>query len=166
MTEIPCPHEDRVREALVRGLLPPELRDHASGCPACREAVAVSSWMRKSRTAALDEFAAGRRIPAASEIRARALARNRRVTGSEEIADILKPLRVYRWAALPIGLGAGLAVLILNAASAKNLFLSLPGIRTLVSGFGSSPAGLIPAALGLAGLIVLIAATGFRRAER
>jgi len=173
MTDTTCAYEERVRAGLAQGSLDPELRDHAAACPVCRETVAVSSWMRKLRTATLEERAAGARIPAARDILE--LARSRRIPREIEASNMLMPLRAYRRFVLPLGFGAGIVAAVLNASSIKSLFLSLPGLRTLTSGFESRPFLMDPAAFGLLGIVAglglltilaLVAATGFKRVER
>jgi len=168
-----CALEERVRAALARGGLEPELRAHAAGCSVCRDVVAVSDWMRQLRNATLEEYAAGARIPDAGVILERA--RSRRIPGRFDAPEILKPLRIYRRIALPAGLGAGFVVAVLNASSIKALLLSLPGLRTLISGFGSAPAGMSPASfglfwgmagLGLLSILIMAAATGIKQTQR
>ncbi len=173
MTHTPCIQEERVREALVHGSLPPDLLDHVAVCPVCREAVAVSSWMRELRSAAVQESAAAGRLPDARAILERA--RRRSIPREIDVPKILKPLRVYQSIALPFGLGAGIIIAVLNASPLKRLLLSLPGLQTLISGFGLRPAGMgadslgifvALAGLGLLTIFALAAAMGMKRAER
>jgi hypothetical protein len=176
MTEPVCALEERVRAALARGGLDPELRAHAHVCPVCREVAAVSDWVGRLRGATLEEYAAGRsgaRIPEAGAILDRA--RSRGIPGNFDTPEILKPLRIYRRIALPAGLAAGFVVAVLNASAIKALLISLPGMRTLLSGFEAGASGMSPAfvgffwgmaGLGLLSILALAAATGFKRAER
>ena len=173
MTDTLCPLEERVRAALAQGNLDPELRSHAAVCPVCKEVMAVSDWMRQFRDATLEECAAGARIPDARTIVERA--RSRRISPRIDADEILKPLKIYRRIALPAGLGAGIILAVLKASSIKALLLSIPGLRTIISGFGSRPAALSPASLGLFGImaglglltiLALAAATRTKQAER
>jgi len=173
MTDKTCPQEERVREALSQGSLTSELRAHIAACPDCREAAAAAAGMGRIREAALREFAAQARIPDARDILE--WARSRPIPDPVDASKILKPLRIYRRFVLPAGLAAGIAAAALNAASLKQLLLSLPGLRTIIAsvgsppvGTGSAPSGLwgLLAGLGFLTLFVLAAATRTRPAER
>jgi hypothetical protein len=129
--------------------------------------------MGRLRGATLEEYAAGARIPEAGAILDKA--RSRRIPGIFDAPEILKPLRIYRRIALPAGLAAGFVVAVLNASAIKALLISLPGMRTLLSGFEAGASGMSPAfvgffwgmaGLGLLSILALAAATGFKRAER
>jgi hypothetical protein len=158
---------------LAHGSLAPELREHAATCPACREVIAVSSWMKQFRTATLEEHAPQARIPAARDILEKA--QGRRFTVDTDAPDVLTPLRLYRRFVLPLGAGAGIVAAFLNASSIKSLLLSLPGIRTLISALATRPAGVISDALVILSLLTgfcfltvlaLAVVTKIRRAER
>jgi hypothetical protein len=171
MTDTLCAQEERIRAGLAQGSLDPELREHAATCPTCREVVAISSWMRQLQTATLEEHAPQARIPGARDILEQA--RNRRLV--IDASDVLKPLRLYRRIVLPLGVGAGIIAAILNASSIKSFLLSLPGLRTLISGLATRPAGMSPDSLVMVGILfglgfvtvlVLAVAARFKPAER
>ena len=172
MTKESCSWEKRVREfAAGESPADDDLRAHIASCPGCRETVAVASSMGRIRTAALGDYAAREKMTAAELV---ALARRRRVAPAPDAAAILRPLRVYRRLAVPIGLAAALALIIWNGASLMDLVRSLPGFQTLIKGvhsasgrLGAAPlvAVILAAGSGLLAIIVLAAMTRIHRLE-
>lgn len=104
-----CEREEGVVRAVLEGRLSGDLEGHAAGCAGCREAVAVTAWMRDVAAAARAAAAEG--LPEASEIwwRAEVLARveRRRALVRRAVAPIAA---FERWGGLAVAaLAAGLA---------------------------------------------------------
>ena len=173
MTKESCSWEERVLECAT-GESPAgdDIRAHVASCPGCRETAAVSEAVGKIRKAALGDYAAREKMTAAELV---ALARRRRIAPAPDAAAILKPLRVYRRLAVPVGLAAGLGLIFWNAASLIRLVRSFPGFQTLAIGLRAASEGpgavpLVAVVLaegsGLLALLVVAAATRISRTER
>jgi hypothetical protein len=165
-----CPWEEKLRKALAGGGPDQALRDHARQCPVCRDVLIVSSWMLKFRDLTLDSIQAYRPLPSAQELWERSPARSLDLGAAKKA---LKPLYVYRKIAW-IFSAAGTAVLLfLEFGKIKSLLASLPGLgqltsflkKTAESGGGPLALAVVPAALGLAAIIILILVTGIKRGD-
>jgi hypothetical protein len=166
-----CPGEEKLRKALARGGMDPALHNHVRQCPVCRDALLVSSWMRKFRDLTLDAGRAHRPVRDPQALWERALAGRTVDLGIANKA--LKPIYVYRRIAWLFS-AVGTAVLVLlEFEKIKALLASLPGLDTLLAflkkpaetGGGPLALAIAWAALGLATIIFLFLVTGMKRVQ-
>ena len=167
-----CPMEEKVRKALAVGGCDPALRDHAMRCPVCREVIAISSWMLKFRDLTLDAMKTDG--PLSVPEKWWDLARAGGIVDPAAATKALKPIYVYRKIAWFVSVGGGAVLAFLEFEKIKSLLASIPGLDALASmlrktgesgGASLVPQAGLPAALGLAALVVLVLVTGIKRAD-
>jgi hypothetical protein len=167
-----CPLEDQVRQCLTRGGGDPGLRDHAAGCPVCRDILAVSDWMLRFRDLTLERVKVDELYPASGKLWD--LARAGRSIDLVAARRVLKPLTLYRKIAWLVSVAGGAALALQEFERIKSLLALIPGLDALAATLrraaepgAASPAqqAVLPAALGLAGILVIILVTGIRRAD-
>ena len=167
-----CPLEDQVRQCLARGDGDPGLRDHAAGCPVCRDVLAVADWMRRFRDLTLNKMNVGELHPTSGELWD--LARAGRSIDPVTARKALRPITLFRKIAWFVSVAGGAAWVLLEVEKIKRLLTSIPGLDALGAALGqaggteaSSAAqqAVLPVALGLAGILVLILVTSIRRAD-
>jgi len=172
MKRATCPMEDRVRQGLAGGDGDPALRDHAAHCSVCRDVLAVSDWMRRFRDLTLDQMTADESLPASGKLWD--LARAGRPLDLVTARKALKPISLFRKISWFIWVAGGVALALLEFERIKSLLVLIPGLDALTATLSragetgaASPAqqAVLPAALGLAGILVLIVVTGIRRAD-
>lgn len=172
MKRATCPLEDQVRQDLAGGGVDPALRDHAAHCPVCGDVLAVSDWMRRFRDLTLDRMKLDESLPASGQIWD--LARIGKPLDLETARMALKPIFLWRKIAWFASVAGGAAWVLLEFEKIKRLLASISGLDALgaalrqAGGTEASSAPqlvVLPAALGLAGILVLILATGIRRAD-
>ncbi len=172
MKRATCPLEDQVRQDLAGGGGDPALRDHAAHCPVCGDVLAVSDWMRRFRDLTLDRMKLDEPLPASGRIWD--LARVGTPLDFETARKALKPITLYRKIAWFVSVVGGVVWAFLESEKIRSLLTSIPGLDAVAAALrqagetgAASLARLIvlPAALGLAGLLVLILATGIKRAD-
>ncbi len=165
-----CPWEEKLRIALAGGGPDPALLDHARQCPVCRDVLVVSSWMLKFRDLTLDSLEAHRPLPSPHELWERSRPRPVDLGAANKA---LRPITVFRkiaWIFSAAGTGV---LLLLEFGKIKSLLASLPGLgqltsflkKTAESGGGPLALAVVPAALGLAAIIILILVTGMKRGD-
>jgi hypothetical protein len=85
-----CPWEKEVMEGLREGNLKPDLRDHISECPVCKDAVQVHTWMGQFKENAWKTDMPNKDLPDARAVRDRAFARKR--PDKQLVTKALRPL--------------------------------------------------------------------------
>jgi len=171
MKRATCPWEDKIRQGLAEGGGDPGLRDHAARCPVCRDVLAVSDWMLGFRDLTLDKMKADEPLPAPRELWD--LARAGKAIDLITAKRALKPIFLYRKIAWIVSIAGSAALMLLEFERIKSLLASIPGFDALAAMLKkagetgvASPAqqAVLPAALGLAGILVLVLVTGIKRA--
>jgi hypothetical protein len=172
MKRATCPWEDKVRQGLAEGGGNSCLRDHAARCPVCRDVLALSDWMREFRDLTLDKMNAGK--PPLEPWELWDLVKAGKAVNLEAANKVLKPIVVYRKIAWLVSVSGGVALALLEFDKIKSLLASAPGLNALaamLSKAGETGAAspvqqaVLPAALGLAAVLVLVLATGIPRAK-
>jgi len=167
-----CLLEESLRAALAEKRLDPELRDHASSCPVCRDGLMISVGMRTLRDATLSEWRVEANPQDARKIWN--LAQTERVASSDIVRKSLKPIMIYRKIAWSATLLMGAYLLLWHSSQIKNLLFSLSGLRTIFAFLSSFPSRsesssvrliLLAAGLGLVTMAVLVWVTRSDRAK-
>jgi hypothetical protein len=171
MTEKACPQEQKVIENLARGSLDPELAEHVAHCPVCREARLVHSWMREFREEFLKAGFPEKYLPDPEIIWARAC--SARTLDPAVLEKVLKPLRVYRIAAASAVFLIVVLLILSRSHPVGRLLSTISGWESLASAFNAVldaaarpfAAALLPAALGLLGIVFFALVTGTKRVK-
>jgi hypothetical protein len=171
MTEKACPQEQKVIESLARGSLDPELTEHAARCPVCREARLVHTWMGEFREEFLKAGFPEKDLPDPEIIWARAC--SSRTPDPAVLEKVLKPLRVYRIAAASVVFLVVILLILSRSHPVGGPLSTISGWGSLASAFNAVldaaarpfAAALVPAALGLLGVIFFALVTGIKRVK-
>jgi hypothetical protein len=122
MTRRWCERESDAVQALRRGVVSPELREHVSGCAICSEAQAVARMMMQT----VSVVDGGFELPAASVVWRRAEERRKKIA----LKQAMRPLMVMRILGVAFGLlSAGWVLHLLP-------FLQFVTFVELLSGWG------------------------------
>lgn len=171
MKRATCPWEGRVRQGLAEGGGDPALREHAASCPVCRDVLAVSDWMLEFRDLTLEKMKVDKPLPAPGELWD--LARAGKTIDLVAAKRALKPIFLYRKIAWIVSIAGSAALMLLEFERIKSLLASIPGLDALAAllrkagetgAASSAQQAVLPAALGLAGILFLILVTGIKRA--
>lgn len=172
MKKAACPMEEKVRQSLAEGGGDPALRDHAARCPVCRDVLAVSDWMLRFRDLSLEKLKVNEPLPAPGELWD--LAQAGRALDLATAKKALKPIYLYRKISWFVSAAGGAALVLLKFEKIKSLLASIPGLDAIAAMLrkgaeteAASPAQqiVLPAALGLAGILFLILVTGIKRTD-
>jgi hypothetical protein len=164
--------EEKVRQGLAEGGGDPALRDHAARCPVCRDVLAVSEWMLRFRDLTLEKLKVNEQVPAPGELWD--LARAGRAIDLATAKKALKPIYLYRKISWFVSAAGSAVLVLLEFEKIKSLLASIPGLDAMAAMLrkaaetgAASPAQqiVLPAALGLAGILFLILVTGINRAD-
>jgi len=170
MNKAACPLEEKARQSFAAGGGDPDLVRHAVRCPVCRDVLAVSDWMLRFRDLTLEQLEVEEPLPAPGALWD--LARAGRTLDLKAARKALKPIEFWRKISWVIAAAGGSALVLLEFNKIKSFLASIPGFdaiaeamrKTAEAGAASPVQQLVlPATLGLVGILLLILVTSFRR---